>query len=64
MAHYNPSLYLIVNAQWQGMPRAFANVGVLMKVPGHRDRLREKYASLGEASLDNFDILERYRQVV
>jgi len=29
-----------------------------MKVPGHRDRLREKYASFGEAALDDFDILE------
>lgn len=58
MARRNLSLNLVVNAQWRGLPRAFANVGVLMKVPGHRDRLREKYASLGEAALDDFDILE------
>ncbi|CDZ45998.1 DNA repair protein RadC [Neorhizobium galegae bv. officinalis] len=29
-----------------------------MKVPDHRDRLREKYQSFGETALDDFDILE------
>ncbi|MDR6819877.1 DNA repair protein RadC [Neorhizobium sp. 2083] len=29
-----------------------------MKVPDHRDRLREKYQNCGEAALDDFDILE------